>query len=68
MSTYSNAHFVITGKACRGCKHCEGGAQLVAFNLIHWTAAFCTGFLSLLAPMFFKRCLCCGHSLYLNKH
>lgn len=24
MSTYSNSHFVITGKACRGCKHCEG--------------------------------------------
>lgn len=64
----SNENFIIAGHACKGCKHCEQGFQLVSLNLIHWTLVLCTGFLWLAAPMFHKRCLCCGHSLYLNRH
>ena len=64
----SNDYYIITGHACRGCKHCEQGAQLVGLKLIHWTLAMCTSFIWLLVPLFYKRCLCCGHSLYLNQH
>lgn len=64
----SDDYYIITGHACRGCKHCEQGAGLLALHLIHWTLVLFTGFLWLPAPLFFKRCLCCGHSLYLNNH
>ena len=72
LTTYSGGmsddYYIITGHACRGCKHCEQGAQLVGLYMAHWTFVLCTGFVWLLAPLFYKRCLCCGHSLYLNNH
>ena len=64
----STSHVIITGHACLGCKHCEQGAQLVELYKARWISVLITGFLWLPAPLFFKRCLRCGHSLYLNQH
>lgn len=64
----SDDYLIFPGRACRGCKHCEQGAQLLGLQLIHWTMVLFTGFLWLPVPLFFKRCLCCSHSLYLNQH
>jgi hypothetical protein len=64
----STSTFILSGRACRGCKHCEQGPALVSFHLLHWTLVLCTGLLWLAAPLFYKRCLCCGHSLYMNRH
>jgi hypothetical protein len=64
----STSTVIITGRACRGCKHCERGAQLIGLKLLHWTLVLFTGFLWLPVPLFFKRCLYCGHSLYLSQH
>ena len=64
----SDDYYIITGHACRGCKHCEQGPLLVGLKLIHWTLVLFTGFIWLPVQLFFKRYLSCGHSLYLNRH
>lgn len=59
---------LIWGHACRGCVHCEQGPRLIGVTTAHWALVLFTGGLWLIAPIFYKRCLHCGHSRYFNQH
>jgi len=55
-------------QGCIGCKPCEGGISNIARSLkIFFLAIFTLG-LGLLIIPFFKKCVYCGHSMFLNKH
>jgi hypothetical protein len=55
-------------QGCVGCHQCEGGIGNIIRGLKVFLLAVCTCGVGLLAKMFFKRCVFCGHSMMFNRH
>ena len=55
-------------KGCIGCCVCEGGGKKVARTAVLWTIGICTGGIGLIILLFFKKCVYCGHNMFMNKH
>lgn len=57
-----------TRKGCVGCCICETGAKNVGRTATLWTLGICTAGIGLLILPFYKKCVYCGHSTFMNKH
>jgi len=55
-------------RGCVGCKPCEGGAANIGRNMLLFFICIFTCGLGLLIIPFYKKCVFCGHSMFLNKH
>ena len=53
---------------CIGCKICEGGSAKIGRTVLLWTLMIFTGFMAAFAIPFSKKCVFCGHTMFLNKH
>jgi hypothetical protein len=57
-----------TKKGCIGCCLCEGGARKILRSFVLCTLAIFTYGIGLLVLPFSKKCLYCGHNMFMNKH
>jgi hypothetical protein len=57
-----------TQKGCVGCCVCEKGAKNVGRSVVLWTIGICTAGIGLIFLPFFKKCVYCGHNMFMNKH
>lgn len=53
---------------CIGCCICEGGSQKVARTVVLWTLGIFTMGIGLLVLPFSKKCVYCGHNMFMNNH
>lgn len=61
-------HNVYSQHGCIGCCVCEGGAQKVKRQAVLWTLGIFTCGLGLLVLPFYKKCVYCGHNMFMNQH
>lgn len=61
-----NRHHIQRG--CIGCCVCEKGVRNVKRSVAKFFLIFCTGGFGLLILPFYKKCLYCGHSMFMNQH